>query len=190
MTDRTLTAAMVTEFGKNTIHPVLFLKLHFDSVDGGTLFFWNGVGTLVWSGDSYIGTGQLGTITPIIETGTTRASGAKVTLSGIPTGNIFIALDTAYPERLAELYFGFVDDDLNIIADPFILFSGRMDVMQIQESGETAIISLTIEHRLIDLERPKERTYTDEDQKEVFPGDKGLEFVVPLNDGRELVWGS
>lgn len=190
MTDRTLTAAVITELAKSTLHPILLLQLHFDSADGGTLFLWNGVGTFTWSGDDYLGAGQLGTITPLVETASTRATGAKVTLTGIPSGNLFIALDTNYPERLADLYIGFVDQGLTLVNSPFLIFSGRMDVMEITEAGETATISLTIEHRLIDLERPKVRNYTEEDQKKEFPGDKGFEFVAPLNDGRKVLWGT
>lgn len=188
MTDRTFTAAVDSELDSSIIRPVLFVKVHFDSADGGTQFFWNGLGFLDWNGDTYTGTGLLGTITPIAETVAKKAVGAKLTLSGIPSGNISLALDTNYQERLVEIYLGFFDSIMALIADPFLLYSGRIDIMEISEGGETASISVNVENRLIDLERPKVRYYTDEDQKNEFSGDKGLEFVVPLNDGREIVW--
>ena len=42
--------------------------------------------------------------------------------------------------------------------------------------------------QLIALERPKQRRYTAEDQKDEFAGDTGLDQVVALQDA-EIVWG-
>ena len=50
------------------------------------------------------------------------------------------------------------------------------------------MITVTVENKLIMLERPRNRRYTDQDQKNLFSGDKGLEFVDDLQD-KELVWG-
>ena len=63
-----------------------------------------------------------------------------------------------------------------------------MDTMGIEDTGDTANISLTAESRLIDLERSRERRYTSEDQKIDYPNDKGLEFIADLQD-KEIVWG-
>ena len=63
-----------------------------------------------------------------------------------------------------------------------------MDLMSIDDSGDTANINVTAESRLIDLDRTRERRYTSEDQKIDFPNDKGLEFIADLQD-KEIVWG-
>ena len=64
-----------------------------------------------------------------------------------------------------------------------------MDVMTIDDNGETANISLTAESRLIDLERARERRYTSDDQKVRHPNDTGLDFVASLQE-KEIAWGS
>jgi len=38
------------------------------------------------------------------------------------------------------------------------------------------------------LETPLNRRYTDQDQKNLFAGDRGLEFVESLQD-KSIVWG-
>ena len=186
---RDITSTIKTEVGQREVRPILLLKMAFDSADGGDLNFWNGVGDLVWNGDTYTGTGDLGSVSDIEETSILKAAGARFTISGIPSGNISIALSKDYPERIAKLWLGFVDQSVSVKADPVLIFSGRMDVMEILEEGETATISIRVENRLIDLERPKLRNYTNTDQKREFAGDDGLEFVAALNDGREIVWG-
>jgi hypothetical protein len=63
-----------------------------------------------------------------------------------------------------------------------------MDIMKIDEGPESATIVLSLENRLIALDRSKERRYTHEDQQLSFPGDKGFEFVPDLQD-KEIIWG-
>jgi hypothetical protein len=63
-----------------------------------------------------------------------------------------------------------------------------MDVMIIREGTDTSTIELKLENRLIALERPNERRMTDEDQKNLFTGDKGFEFIADLQD-KQIVWG-
>ena len=56
------------------------------------------------------------------------------------------------------------------------------------EGPESATITLNLESRLIQLERPKNRRYTHEDNKKDLPGDLGFEFVTDLQD-KEIIWG-
>ena len=64
-----------------------------------------------------------------------------------------------------------------------------MDVMTIEDAGDTANISLSAESRLIDLERARVRRYTNNDQQNQFAGDTSLRFVADLQD-KEIAWGS
>ena len=57
-----------------------------------------------------------------------------------------------------------------------------MDVMTLQETGDSCTISLTAESRLIDLERPRVRRYTKEDQKLIDSDDTGLNKINALQD--------
>ena len=61
-------------------------------------------------------------------------------------------------------------------------------MMIIRENTETSTIELKLENRLVALERAIERRYTDEDQKNLFAGDLGMEFIPDLQD-KDIVWG-
>jgi hypothetical protein len=63
-----------------------------------------------------------------------------------------------------------------------------MDTMQIGETGESARITLALENRLILLERARTLRFTSEDQKTLFPGDLGLDFIDDIQD-RTIEWG-
>jgi len=172
-----------TQFNNDELAPFVGVELSFDS---GVLRFWNGYEDITVDGAQFIGSGNLMTISGVEESGEIAARGIEMSLSGISTEIISIALQENYQNRRVRVYVGTIDADLT--TDAYIVFSGRMDVMSIEESGETSSISLTAENRLIDLERPRSRRYTAEDQKNLFPGDLGLDYVNDLQD-KTLEWG-
>ena len=71
---------------------------------------------------------------------------------------------------------------------PFTVFDGIMDTMTIKDTGKNATVGVTAESALIALQNPKERRYTDEDQKINHPSDNGFEFVPDIQD-LVIVWG-
>lgn len=75
-----------------------------------------------------------------------------------------------------------------LVPDPILSFEGRLDVPQFEDSGNTCTISISYESEMIDLERPRERRWTNDDQHRDFPGDKGFEYMADLPD-RSIVWG-
>lgn len=75
-----------------------------------------------------------------------------------------------------------------LIADPYLLRSGRMDYISIDAAGDDTVITAQYEGRLVDLQRTRERRYTDEDQGLDYPTDGGFRFVAGLQD-KQLIWG-
>ncbi len=75
-----------------------------------------------------------------------------------------------------------------VLADPFTLFEGQMDTMDISDNGETADVIVNCESKLISLQNARPRRYTKSDQNLTFPDDEGLDYVPSLQD-KEIVWG-
>ena len=175
----------LTELSKQTVRPILLLKMELST----PAMFWSGVGTFLWNGDIYVGAGGLAKISSVKEQSLLQATGMKFELTGIPTKNLFIALQAQYQDKIAKLWFALTDGSLNILGDAILVFLGRMDVMTIKEDGNTASVSVTVANRLKDLERPRVRYYTEVDQKERYSNDDGLSFVAPMNDGGRVEWG-
>jgi hypothetical protein len=78
-------------------------------------------------------------------------------------------------------------DTLALILDPVVVFAGRIDTMTISDTGPTATLSVSCESRLVDLERARERRYTDEDQRELHPSDTSFRYVAALQD-KNIEW--
>lgn len=174
-------SGLPTGLSDTTLTAFLAIELEFDS---GTVRLWNGYDDLDFDGETYTGGGNLLTISPIEENPEISAKGVTITLSGISSTILSYALNENYQYRDCSIYFGTINSGT---ASGYKVFSGRMDVMTITEDGETCSIQLTAENRLIDLERPRVRRWTSEDQKSLHAGDLGFDFVNSLQEA-EIVW--
>ena len=185
---RDLTSATITNISEATVYPFFAIELNFDSE---ILRLWTGQGTLTLPDTTqWIGTGTLLDISAIEETAEMAVRGATLTLSGVPSEILSLALSEPYQGRVCNIYFGtFTGGDLTTAPSNFDqIFSGYMDQMNIQDGAETATIELKVENKLVDLERARVARFTSGYQKSIYPSDKGLDFVESLQD-RELFWG-
>jgi hypothetical protein len=208
MASRDITTGIATALEASEIQPFFGVQLFLDSEN---LYFWTGLGDLTTGGITYAGTGQFLAISEMEETAEIAARGATITLSGIPSNLISLALTEPYQGRKCKIMFGAIDanriylkaeDGTYILREdsgriditegdvtPVVeLFTGYIDQMNIDEGPDTSTIVLAIESRLIDLERERIFRYTDQNQKARFPNDKGLEFVEDLQD-KQFNWG-
>ena len=183
--ERALSSGYQAEVGRSTIYPVLFVELEFDDE---FVRMWSGMGHLNWDGKAWTGVGTLLGIDPIQETNELQAVGTQVSLSGVESANLGLALTKDYQGRPARIWLGFFDGNGAVMADPYLLFEGKMDQMPIDEQGGTSTISVTVESHLRDLQRSRVRRFTNEDQQQEFPGDKGLEFVAGIQN-QPITWG-
>jgi len=205
---RDLPTALATELLAAEITPFFAVELFFQT---STLRFWSGLGEQTIDGDIYVGSGNMLAISTIDETSEIAARGATLTLSGIPSELISLALSEPYQGRKCKIYFGALDargefllledgsfllnedssalsistDTESVMAE---IFTGYIDQMNIDEGAETSTIAVGVESRLIDLQRPRVRRYTHESQKSRFPNDLGFQFVNDLQD-KKFAWG-
>lgn len=182
---RTITAGMITELTAGNLRPVTLIKFAFDS---GDLNLWSGIGNLSWSGDTYTGAGNLLSASPVSETESIKANGVTFSLSGMPSSIISTALSEDYQGRTVSMWRGAFDSSKAIVADPILIFAGEMDVMTIEEDGDTATVSVLGESELRSLTRPSPRKWTSGDQKAIYPTDSGFDLLDQIQDD-PVIWG-
>lgn len=178
---RDISTSLLNSLDDTVVYPFLAVDIDFSS---GPLYVWSGYGDLIVGPKTYLGAGQLLSVSSVEETTEIEAKGASITMSGIPSVFLAIALTEPYQGRECRVYFGMTDAP----SDYTEIFTGELDQMNISEEAETCTIAVTVENVLIKLERPVVRRFTNEDQKSRFPDDKGLEFVASLQD-KEVFWG-
>lgn len=181
---RDLPTGMATALALPSVSPVFLVSLAWPT---GTVYAWNGYGTIVFGGNTYTGTGLLGTISEIRESRDGTANGVQLKLSGIPSTMVALALAGDSQGQAAKVYFGLLDTAGAFTITPYLVFDGVIDVCPIEDSGDTASITVQLEKELIDS-RTRGRRYTHEDQQIDFPGDLGFEYVAGLQN-KEVTWG-
>ena len=203
---RTLSSAVQDALDNDVVYPFFAVELVFDTPN--TLRLWTGYGTLIYEGQEWYGTGNMLGVSSVEETMQMAATGVSLTLSGVPSEVISLALQEPYQGRVCNIYFGmFAYGALQQEDEAYILmqdgskiglelqetgvteiFTGYMDMMDISESPDSSTIQLSVESKLIDLERQRVARYTSEYQKSLYPLDRGLEFVESIQD-LKLTWG-
>lgn len=182
---RSLTAAMQSVMAAEVVRPILLVEMDFDT---SPLYMWNGVGNLSHDSKTYVGAGNLLTIGSISESTDLQATGTTLILSGVGSSLTAVARDEDYQGRSVVIKLGAMDETASVVADPVEIFSGFMDVMIINDGGESSTISVSAESRLIQFDRAKVSRYTDQEQKRKHPTDRGLEFVTSIQQ-LEVKWG-
>lgn len=203
---REISSTVLDAIEKEVIYPFFAVELLFD--DDQTLRMWTGTGTLVYDDLSWYGLGNILTLDTVEETSEIAAKGATLTLSAVPSEVVSLALTEPYQGRKANIYFGtlskgsvlqessayillesgakiYLEDQRTDLTQ---IFSGYMDQMNIDEGADVSTLTLTVENKLIDLEKARTARFTSTYQKSLFPNDRGLEFVEDLQT-KEIVWG-
>jgi hypothetical protein len=185
MSGRDVTPEFIDAINEGVIRPRFFVELE-TRIE--TLRLWSGTGDRIWDSKTWTGVGDFGAISAIGETTSLRAMGITLTLSGVPSHMVQYCIEDARPFKPCKVWVAWMDEDDEIVEDPYQCFGGRTSRAQIKEGSTTSTISVNVEGRLIDLQRSRERRYTDQDQQEQFPGDRGFEFVNELQNA-QIPWG-
>lgn len=179
------TDGFVAALQANLLRPAFFVSAAFASE---TLYLWSGRGSVAWNGQTWLGVGTMGSIAPVEEGSTVEARGTTLTLSGIDVNVLGESLTDLRQGLPVTVWFALFDDTPALIPNPVIAFQGRMDQPTISHDGQTCTIQINCESRLMDLNTPAERRYTNEDQQREYPNDRGFEFVNSIQEVT-IYWG-
>ena len=182
---RDITSSVITASQAEVVRPAWLARLDFSS---GVSAFNSSTITPSYGGDHYLGVGDMGQIDTISESDDLSPSGITLALSGIVNDYLSIAINEDYQGRDCKVYFALLDESFDLIADPVLVFQGRMDTMTANIGAETSSVLLTVENHLADWNRPRVRRYNQRDQQVDYPSDLGLEFIEQITD-KPIVWG-
>lgn len=164
-----------TEAAKKNLTMVVLAKLEFSS---GTLYVHDGIGSLSFGGDTYVGVGSFGGIESSDEQIELVAKPITLSLSGVDSSIVSSAMTEDYQNKPVTIYLGFLNDSNAFVATPEIVWEGRMNQMQVSISKGTGSIKLSCEYRL--RREPIIARFSDQDQKLAFPGDRFFDLLPTI----------
>ncbi len=194
---RAIPSSLLSALIGDKIQPYFAIELMFDTrtivgsdgsnVDISPLRLWTGLGdktiNVQGSNQVFTGTGSLLSIGDLEEVGDLASKSLEVTLTGLPNSIVSLALQEPYQRRVARLYLG--EQSNSSVVE---IFSGKMDKMTIVDEADTSTIALTIESKLIELERSSGWRYTNENQQSRYDGDTFFSYVQSMQD-QTVTWG-
>tara|TARA_R100000388_G_scaffold9740_1_gene8492 strand:- start:2901 stop:3467 length:567 start_codon:yes stop_codon:yes gene_type:complete len=184
---RGLTSAVKTELATGNIAPVLLIDFGFSSPVYLTNASFDITSNVSGTSRTYLANGHLKTVGGVNETNKPSKNSLSIGLSAVDTTYVGIALNENIINDDVHIYRGFLDSNLALISDPFLLFYGTIDAYKIVDNTDTASLALTITSHWGNFSKQSGRVTTDNSQKRFFSGDKGMEFsALTVKDIR---WG-
>ena len=194
---RTINSGLLAALTGNSVEPFYAVELLFDvksttDVNGnpvnlGPMRMWTGLGnrTINVRGVNrvFTGTGALLNIAAAEEVGDLSAKSMTLSLTGLDSSVISLALQEPYQRRKARVYMG--EKSVSAVVE---IFSGQMDTMQITDEPDMATVVMTIESKLVELERSRNWRYTDESHRSRHSGDTFFSYVQSIQD-QQVAWG-
>jgi len=187
MSDRDFTSAMLTELAEPVLLPAYLCELAFDS---GTLYMTDADQDIAWNSNTYLRTGGLLSFSGLQETGELLINQITASLSGVDTSAAMAkVLADDFLDRDMIIRLALRDSNFDVIADPIIIFQGRMDGPSIAEDPDSGTSTVTVRGTpaFADFGRKPGRHTNYEEQQFYFPSDEGMEFVSEIP--KVISWG-
>lgn len=179
---RALAGAFSTALQANRLAAFALVDLGFSS---GTDYICTLAHDVVYGGNTYIAGAGVLQIASVTETAGS-AQGLQIQIAGAPSANLALALNERVQGRPVTMRMAVIDAAGALQVDTNV-WSGLMDTMAIDDSGEQPVVTITAEHMLAIWDRARPVRYTDAQQQVLYAGDRCCEFVADLAE-RQIVW--
>ena len=150
------------------------------------LYAWSGVGPLSYDSQTWTGVGNLGGIDKVADSLQKDDIGVELTLNYLDDDLRNEVVTTNPVGADASIYLALLDAD-NQVDEAYEIFPGFVDEISILDAGNTGAINVRLASELARMARPLSFNLTDAHQKDLFPGDRGMEFASRMN--QPILWG-
>jgi hypothetical protein len=184
--NRGSTTAFQNEIVKDQSHPLHLIEVYLDSA---TYYVTDNFRDITYNSNTYTALGFFLNFDTIEESASISASKITLGLSGVDQTYTNLFLTENYVDRRVVIRKAFIDTSNALIADPVVIFDGRMDNPVITEDTDSglATIGVTVSNQFVDFEKTPGRYTNHENQQLYYPGDKG--FIYASQIIKDIVWG-
>ena len=184
---RNLTTAVKTELTTNDIRPVHLITLGFGTPVNITDCSFSITSSVSGSSVTYNASDFiLGISNHTEETDITKST-INLSLSGADTTFISTVLNENVVNDNVDIYRAFLDSSNSIITDPFLLYRGKIDTYEVEETDNSSLVGLSIVSHWADFEKKNGRKTNNTSQQRFFSGDVGMDFASQTV--QDIKWG-
>ena len=180
---RSLTSAVKTELATNKLNPVTLVYLGIASGSRYTDHYKD----ISYNANTYTASSVLLGVSDVSESSDVAVDSITVVFTGADQTIISLLLNNDYMDKEAEIYKGFLDSSQQLIADPFLLFKGRIESFAIDEDANSSQVSISIASHWADFDKTKGRKTNTNSQQLFYSGDVGFDYASQVIQG--IKWG-
>lgn len=171
---RTVPEDILTALTQREVEPFYAIEIDLDS---GPLRLWTGRGERTIGEEVYTGGGSFIGIEGLEEVADLSAKNITLTLSGIESSIVSLALQEPYQRRQVRVFWG-----VRSVTEVVEVFAGSLNQMVIEDGPESASITVTVDSKLVELEKASNYRYTSESHKSRHANDTFFDFVAAIQD--------
>ena len=134
-------------------------------------------------GTTYSANGFLHEIGSISENASMSIGSLELSLSGVNQTIISDVLNNGYIHRKVTIKRAFINSSTNSLIESFSLYIGRVESMNITDTGTTSKVQFSVANQWGDFARLAGRRTNSGSQNQFFPNDKGFDFITQSNRG-------
>ena len=138
--------------------------------------------------NTYLAQGQFLNFSNITESSDIRSGQIDMTFTAVDTTTVALLINNEYLNKRVVIYRAVLDNEYNFTSDDiYTVFDGSIVGYNINESDDTAAVTITVASQFADFERTNGRKTNTASQQLHFPGDKGMDFSAQIV--KDLKWG-
>jgi len=138
--------------------------------------------------NTYLAQGQFLRFSNITESSDIRVGQLDMTFTAVDTTTVSLLINNEYMNKRVVIYRAVLADDYSFTSDDvFTVFDGIIMGYSIQETDESATVTITVASQFADFERTNGRKTNPASQQVHFPTDKGMDFSAQIV--KDLKWG-
>tara|TARA_E500000331_G_C17170580_1_gene675874 strand:+ start:593 stop:1174 length:582 start_codon:yes stop_codon:yes gene_type:complete len=138
--------------------------------------------------NTYLAQGQFLFFGNVVESSDLRVGQIDMTFTAVDTTTIALLINNSYMNKRVVVYRAILQEDYSFTADDvFTVFDGFIMGYSIQETNDTATVTMTVASQFADFERANGRKTNPASQQIHFPNDDGMNFSAQIV--KDLKWG-
>ena len=144
--------------------------------------------SIVYDSNTYTSSGVFLNLADIQEEAQFNTGQIKIRLGNASQTITNDLITHGHIDKTVKIYIALINASAAVIDAPFQIFQGTINAMNIKESPEKSIVSLSVANHWAYLNQHSGRTLTDASQQRFFNGD--LTFKFSNQTGKQIVWGT
>jgi len=180
---RGLTTAVNNELATDKLNPITLLYLNV----GAGYRFTDHYKDITYDGNTYSASSLFLKVSDISESSEVEVGNISLEFTGADQTIVSLFLSSNYMDREVEVYKGFMDANQSLIANPFLLFKGRIESFNLDEDLNNSDVQIVVASHWADFDKIKGRKTNTNSQQLYFTGDVGFDYASQTV--QDIKWG-